>query len=224
MLDHCMYPRPRDAFGLDVRRSEIYGLHDDDAEDGPKPAINHSTHVDTQHSGDVMEDCQRYAQKFLTTRNILGTEKFFNTLPPRDCHLFTEALISTAMDSGDEADAISIASFLALPSVRQAHAKDSAAFKKVFEAEIIMLEDTVLDCPSAYRVMASILHAADLPAQVIEDLASRIVVRENPARDRLLEEFNALDVGADDLPGPYENGTEYTSGEEGSASDYAYAY
>ena len=228
MLDHCMYPRPRDAFGSDMRRSEIYGLHDDGAEDGPRPAIIHSTQLvngdNVHHSDATIESCRRYAETFLTIRDIASAEKFFNTLQPRDWHLFTEALVSTAIGSGDEADAIAVASFLALPSVHRVYADDSAAFKKVLEAEIVMLEDTVLDCPSAYRAMASLLHAAGLPVHLVEDLASRIIVRTNPARDRLLEEFNALNVGADDALEQAEDGAEYTSGEEGSASSYAYAY
>ncbi|KAI1785213.1 hypothetical protein LXA43DRAFT_1117895 [Ganoderma leucocontextum] len=228
MLDHCMFPRPRDAFGSDMPRSEIYGLHDDGAEDGPRPAINHSapfSNVDICDSDATVESCERYAQTFFTTRNVAGAEQFFHTLRPRECHLLTAALVSTAMRSGDEADAIAVGSFLALPSVRRAHAEDSVAFSKVLEAEIVMLEDTVLDCPSAYRAMANILHVADLPMRLIEDLASRIIVDKNPARDRLLEEFNALNVGADsDAPEQDDHVTEEVSGEEGSASDYAYAY
>ncbi|KAM5542935.1 hypothetical protein V8D89_003319 [Ganoderma adspersum] len=228
MLDHCMYPRPRDAFGSDMPRSEIYGLYDDGAEDGPRPAVNHTAQLlangDIHHADAKVESCQRYAQTFLTTRNIASAEKSFNSLRPGECHLFTAALVSTAMGSGDEADAIAVASFLALPSVRRAHAEDPTAFNKVLEAEIVMLEDTVLDCPSAYRAMASMLQAAGMPMHLVEDLASRIIVRENPARDRLLEEFNALGVGADDGPEQSEDGAEYTSGEEGSASGYAYAY
>lgn len=222
-----MYPRPRDAFGSDMPRSEIYGLRDDDAEDGPRPAINHSVQFvnkDIRHSDGTVEKCQQHARIFLTTRNIASAEQFFNTLRSGEHHFLVGALISAAVSSGDEADTISVASFLVLPSVRRAHAEDSAAFNKILEAEIVMLEDTVLDCPSAYRAMAAMLLAADLPVDVIEDLASRIVVRKNPGRDRLLEEFNALGVGADDAPEQSEHGTEDTSGEEGSASDYAYAY
>ncbi|PIL33418.1 hypothetical protein GSI_04040 [Ganoderma sinense ZZ0214-1] len=227
MLDHCMYPRPRDAFGSDVQRSEIYGLHDDGAEDGPTHAVNHSTqtaNIDIDGSDPTAENCTRYAHTFFTTRNIAGAEQFFHKLPPQEFHLLTGTLISTALGSGDETDAVAVASFLALPSVRRAHNEDSAAFSKVIEAEIVMLEDTVLDCPSAYRAMATMLHAADLPTHLVEDLASRIIVSKNPARDRLLEEFNALNVGTDDALEQSEDGAEYTSGEEGSAPGYAYAY
>nr|VWO97250.1 TAL effector protein Tal2a (AvrBs3 and PthA family of transcription activator-like effector proteins) [Ganoderma boninense] len=227
MLDHCMYPRPRDAFGSDVRRSEIYGLNDDSAEDSQRLALNHSTqitNIDVDPPDATGENSTRYAHTFFTTRNVASAEQVFHKLPPPECHLFTGTLISKAMGSGDETDIVSVASFLALPSVRRTYSEDSAAFRRCLEAEIAMLEDTVLDCPSAYRAMATMLYAADLPTHLVEDLASRIITRKNPARDRLLEEFNALSVGADDALEQSEDGAEYTSGEEGSASGYAYAY
>ena len=63
-----------------------------------------------------------------------------------------------------------------------------------FEPDMIKLEDTVLDVPNAYHIMATLLHGAGLPMDVIEDLGGRIVVRRNVCRDRLLEELRACDA------------------------------
>ncbi|TBU31177.1 hypothetical protein BD311DRAFT_776380 [Dichomitus squalens] len=221
LLDHCMYPRPQDAFA-DIPRSEIYGLHDDRVEDGPISA--HSLQVvEAVERHALTETFSQRARIFFKARSVAGVAQFFHTLRADERHMFIATFISAAMGSGDEADAAAVASLLSAPSIRRVLAEDPCSIK-IFEAETITLEDTVLDYPSAYGAMATMLHGASIPIIAVEDLASRIVIRDNYARDRLLGEFNRLNIGGDGASDRYALGAEYASGEEESASEYAYAY
>ena len=220
MLDHCMYPQPHDVFA-DVPRSEIYGLHDDQVAGGP--LLNPSTPMtEPVNAASLAETYTRHAHAFFRTRNIPAVDQCLQSLRPSERRSFLAAFISAAMSSGDESDAAAVASLLSTPSIRRAMAGNLRS-GEMFEAEVALLEDTVLDYPCAYDAMASMLHAAGIPIPLVEDLASRIVIRENPARDRLLEEFSRINVSGDDGSDRYEIGAEDASGEE-SASEYAYAY
>lgn len=228
MLDHCQYPRPEDVFGANSKRDGVYGLHED---------TEHEDLHDTQPPGIssappkvIVAQCTRAVHALFSTRNLAATEKCYIALPPCDRHQLIHTLISEAMTSGDDSDAVLVASFLSLPALRRGSGSDGQSateLVKAFVTHIVMLEDTALDVPSAYRSMAMMLHASGLPFSAIEDLAARIIVPENPARDRLLEEVSALGPVSAEEPEEGGYGTtelDPSGEEEGSASEYAYAY
>lgn len=135
-------------------------------------------------------------------------------------------MVAMALSGGDEADANFVATFLSQPAVRTIlRAEGNRA--KAFEPDIAMLEDTAVDVPNAYHLMAIMLRGAGFLPHELEDIASGIVVRENKARDRLLEHVFAIGfntaVGEDSaLSAIVEEAS--SDDDETPSSDYAYAY
>ncbi|RDX49252.1 hypothetical protein OH76DRAFT_542454 [Lentinus brumalis] len=222
MLDHCSYPRPEDAFDSDSKRNEIYGFHDDtDYEHLP------GTPLPASSPKILEEQCTRAAHALFATRNLAASEKCYLSLSPSDRIQLLRTFIMEAMASGTDYEAALVASFLSLPSLRRGGgAQFQTELVKAFEPHVVMLDDTALDIPLVYRTMALMLHASGLPMPAVEDLAARIVVPENPARDRLLEEIIALGPASpgEEIEGHVEALELDPSGEESSSSDYAYAY
>lgn len=218
MLDHCLYPRPTGVFSSDQHRNAGHGFQNDahvvSTNDISSPLFLRMPPDDVTH------ECARIVAALFKTRDIAQSGQAFLSLDTSGRRQLMSCLISAAMSSGDESDAALIASFLCHPSVHGATQTSDA--QKAFEGEVAKLEDTVLDVPSAYRIMATLLHASALPIPLVEDLASRIIVNDNPARDRLLEEVQ-LCLGISEEPLDQTSDHD-TSGEECSTSEYAYAY
>lgn len=198
MLDHCLYPRPTDMFvsGAWGGKARAFGQRyerlDAFAETSSPPAALMMV------TETALEACGRCASTMLRTRDLSQTEQFFLSQSASGRTTLIGRLVSAVITTGDEQDGSMVASFLSLPSVRRFARHSGSAVAKAFEAEVIILQDTSLDVPSAYRIMATLLHASALPLHVVEDLASRIVVSENAARDCLLEELQAIGVYEDD--------------------------
>ncbi|KAI0629040.1 hypothetical protein C8Q77DRAFT_1161681 [Trametes polyzona] len=225
MLDQCLYPRPHDAFSSDIQRSEVYGLRDDSDDDHDATGSPSIPLGSPEVPGQTTP--ARFLQethKFLASRDINRAEVFCRSLHPSKRPLFLAAAISAALASGDESDAALVATLLSRPATR-ALLDSPAALARAFEPEILALEDTVLDVPAAYRLMAIMLSAAALAQHELEDLAARIVVRENAARERLLDEVAALSVSpVSDRAFRMGTVVEETSEDEEVPSDYAVAY
>ncbi|KAI0776312.1 hypothetical protein BD413DRAFT_265157 [Trametes elegans] len=225
ILDQCLYPRPQDVFTSDIRRSEVYGLHDDldDEDTTVPPAGILAPPSPPAHVYTLSARCREEADLLMASRDLRKAETFCRALPPRSRHRFLRALVSAALSSGNEADANLIATFLSHPQSKTLLRTDET-LTKAFEPDIAALEDTALDVPRAYHLVAIMLSAAGLPQASLEDLAARIVVGQNAARDHLLEEVASLGASPDD--GVFHGAAvvEETSEDEAPASDYAYAY
>ncbi|KAI0653980.1 hypothetical protein C8Q70DRAFT_1048199 [Cubamyces menziesii] len=225
--DQCLYPQPRDIFSSDIERSDIYGFRDeseleDDIGDVPGPVNPTHAKTDRKTSVQYLKD----VQTFLSSRNLSGAEVAIIKMRSTQRYRLVHTMVSMALSGGDEADANFVATFLSQSAVRTIlRAEGNRA--KAFEPDIAMLEDTAVDVPNAYRLMAIMLCGAGFLPHELEDIASRIVVRENKARDRLLEHVFAIGfntaVGEDSaLSAIVEEAS--SEDDETRSSDYAYAY
>ncbi|KAI0359671.1 hypothetical protein OH77DRAFT_1518052 [Trametes cingulata] len=218
--DQCLYPRPRDAFSSDLHRREVYGLGEvldagtDMVESPPLPSEVRVT---------LSDRCVKEAKTFVESRDLAKAETFCKSLRTGERHSFLQAVIHETLVNGAEADASMVAAFLTEPSSRFLFGSEPN-LAKAFEPDIALLEDTVLDVPSAYRLMAIMLSAAGFTQCQLEDLASRIIIRENVARDRLLDEVAAFSIAGLDETLRLNTIIEETSEDETPSSDYAYAY
>ncbi|KAI0365581.1 hypothetical protein BV20DRAFT_1038864 [Pilatotrama ljubarskyi] len=217
--DQCLYPRPRDVFSSELHRSEVYGFHDDLDEDDAivSPVVLAEAQVA------LLDRCLKEAKACLDSQDLLKAETFCKSLPIRRRYRFLHALIHVTLATGDGRNAHMVATFLTLPSSRILLGSD-VDLAKAFEPDIALLEDTVLDVPFAYRLMAIMLSAAGFSQHELEDLASRIIIRENAARDHLLDEVAAFSVGGLDETLHLPTVIEETSEDETPSSEYAYAY
>ncbi|KAI0645279.1 hypothetical protein C8Q79DRAFT_912040 [Trametes meyenii] len=220
MLDQCLYPRPRDVFSSDLQRSEVYGLREDP--DHQDDTVELTTAL-ARPEAPVSDQCSKEAQALLTSRDNSKAEEFCRSLRPKSRHRFVHSLMHGVLTAGDETDANLVASFLSQPSTRTL-LRINGCLARAFEPLVTALEDAVLDNPSAYHLMAIMLSAAGISQLEMDDLASRIIVKENPARDRLLEEVAALHVAPVDDTFGLSTVVEDSSEDEGTPSDYAYAY
>lgn len=200
ILDQALYPKPHDIFTSAQRRTEVYGLDEEDDEENG--ASLHSVKMPTKPAYSrkvttIRQRCQQYADTFITSGILARGEAFFIEITPAYRHHLVAALLSAVLVSNDSASATLVAQLFSLASIRTL-GRDM--FAAGFESEIIMLEDTVLDIPSAYRLLAYMLHACGLDQNTVEDLASRIIVRENRAKDRFMEEYYSLADSLDPAP------------------------
>ncbi|KAH9856016.1 hypothetical protein C2E23DRAFT_773498 [Lenzites betulinus] len=225
ILDQAFYPRPQDVFSSDLQRSEVYGLRDAlDDEDDVTGISSRIVAPPEAHNPASSEQCYIEAKALIASRDLHKAEAFCRSLrPARRCR-FLQALVSIALASGEEGDAQLVATFLSKPTTRALSEATPGILHKAFEPEIAALEDTVLDVPAAYRLMALMLSAAALSQYEFEDLAARIVVRENAARDRLLDEVAALAIVQGDETFRLSAVVEETSEDEAPSSEYAIAY
>ncbi|OBZ69665.1 hypothetical protein A0H81_10448 [Grifola frondosa] len=178
------------AFASVEQRTEVYGFGQEANDYGDF----NEERKESDARETVLHYCREQTSHFLLSRNVTQAEDSFQKLPSRDRHHLVARLVSVALSSDDCSDTTLVVSLFSLQSVRSL-CQSRNSFVKGFEAEIVMLEDTALDVPLAYRRMATMLHASGLTQNVVEDLASRITIKENSARDRLLEEY--LSVGRD---------------------------
>jgi len=181
---------------------------------------------------ELVTQCRDKAALFFNTRKLAVAEDFLTAMEQSHRYVFVKNLVSLALSSDDYADAYLVASLFSQESVRRL-CRDGDIFARGFQFEIFMLEDTALDVPHAYRLMATMMHACGMDWNAVEDLSSRIAVRDNPARERFLHEYLALSItrqrdsknlvpadGEDDtisIDGPYSD--MYTG-----SSDVGYAY
>ncbi|CCL99196.1 uncharacterized protein FIBRA_01211 [Fibroporia radiculosa] len=194
-LDKATNPKPNDMFGT-VPRSEIYGLDVEEDQDD----------FDTPSPPDVPErfsfppkitlQCHEKARAFFSYRQLPTAEEFFSALESKYRHVFVMSLVSSALSSSDHSDAMLVASLFSREPVRKL-CWPADSFVQGFEHEVFMLEDTSLDIPPAFNLVAIMLHSCGLTRDRVEDLAYRISPRENRARDRFLHEYSALELAED---------------------------
>ncbi|EIW54496.1 uncharacterized protein TRAVEDRAFT_132644 [Trametes versicolor FP-101664 SS1] len=223
MLDQCLYPRPQDVFSSDLQRSEVYGLRDDDDEEDNVTSLPTPLMLSSNEPLPIFEQCHKEAKAVFASRDLRRAESFCKSLRTGRRYRFVRAMVSVALAGGDDADANFVATFLSEPTSRNL-VDTAGALAKAFEPEVAALEDTVLDIPSAYRLMAIILSAAALSQEDLEDLASRIIVRENAARELLLDEVASLSLAPADETFRLSAVVEETSEDEAPSSEYAIAY
>lgn len=223
MLDQCLYPRPQDVFSSDLQRSEVYGLRDDDDEEDNVTSLPTPLMFSSNEPLPVIEQCHKEVKAVFASRDLHRAETFCKSLRTGRRYRFVRSMVSVALTGGDDADANFVATFLSQPTSRNL-VDTAGALAKAFEPEVAALEDTVLDVPSAYRLMAIMLSAAALSQEDLEDLASRIIVRENAARERLLDEVASLSLAPADETFRLSAVVEETSEDEAPSSEYAIAY
>ena len=90
----------------------------------------------------------------------------------------------------DPADARLVGSLWLLESTHRL-CEEHQAFVRGLEAELLILQDTVLDAPDACRLLAALLHETPLDVQMLESLVWQTVPPDNMLRDRLLAELRA---------------------------------
>ncbi|KAI0332955.1 hypothetical protein GY45DRAFT_1298028 [Cubamyces sp. BRFM 1775] len=220
--DQCLYPQPRDVFSSDIERSDIYGLRDEVELEDDIGDVSGTVHAkkDNKTSGHYLKD----AQTFLSSRNLSGAEAAIVNIRSTQRYRLVRAMVSTALSGGDEADANFVATFLSLLAVRTILCAEGN-LAKAFGPDIALLEDTAMDVPNAYHLMAVMLYGAGFLPDELEHIASRIVIKENKARDRLLEHISALSLRvAPDDESRLNAFIEEASDDEMPSLDYAYAY
>ncbi|KAI0827891.1 hypothetical protein BC628DRAFT_1418001 [Trametes gibbosa] len=224
ILDQSFYPRPQDVFSSDLQRSEVYGLRDVlDEEDDVTGSLAILAPPTEAPPFSIELYCAE-AKTLISSKELHKAEAFCQSLRPARRYRFLQALLSITLAGGEEGDAHLVATFLSKPTTRTLLETSPGVLLRAFEPEIAALEDTVLDVPSAYRLMAIMLSAAALSQYELEDLASRIIIRENPARERLLDEVASFSVAQGDETFRLSAVVEETSEDEAPSSEYAIAY
>ncbi|KDQ55088.1 hypothetical protein JAAARDRAFT_195966 [Jaapia argillacea MUCL 33604] len=190
LLDKITGLEPADIFGSSEEREEIYGFmsggNEDMVVEEPQTPISPST-----ERSRITLACDEGARVFLATRSLGPAEAFFQTLLAKDRHIFVRSLVQAALLSNEYSDAELVATLFSLESVR-ALCGSVEGFTVGFVAEIEALEGIVLDCPFAYRLAAMMLHACGLSKNAVEDIASRIIIPDNPATQRFLAEYSTI--------------------------------
>ncbi|KAH9941933.1 hypothetical protein B0H21DRAFT_752170 [Amylocystis lapponica] len=234
LLERAVELKPHDTFSSAQQRTEVYGL-DLNSEEELEEASGASTGEGSSAHGISAEGLQQYcyaqAQSFLLSRNVASAEGTFSALEPQNRHHFVASLIAAALSSNDYADASFVGMLLSLASVhRLSQAEDSIMLG--FIAEVVLLEDTVLDIPSAYRLMAVILYACGLGQNAVQDLTMRAIADGSGSADRLLGEYLFLEADTEGALGSQrgesDGSQEFVGDSEGhvsgEVSDFGYAY
>lgn len=200
MLERVTELEPHDTFGSLQQRTEVYGFDlDAEEEETSCDSAGEGSSAQAIPAERLQLYCKEKAVSFLTSRKITAAEETFGYLEPQHRHLFVTSLISTALSSNDYADASLVGMLLSLESIRRLSREDDSIMQG-FAAEVALLEDTVLDIPSAYRLTAFMLYACGVGQNAVETLSSQVIVEENDYRDRLVDEYCFLETDTEGMP------------------------
>lgn len=188
MLDQALYPRPHDAFGSVQQRIEVYGLDPDDSD-----FESAAEEEEIQHADDIYSTCQTNSRQYILNRQSSAVEKFVQALEPEHRHILISYLVSTTLESGGASDATFVATLFSLEGIRCLC--DRNVFIEGFTSEVALLDDTSIDIPQAYQLMAIMLIGSPLNLDAVEELTSNL--RSLDVKDRLMDTYTTLDPNSE---------------------------
>ena len=130
--------------------------------------------------GEANKKIAEYIKEFFLVRNIDESEEYFTKLPPEHHHLLVDKIVSKAIES-KEADGKLVAAAFARAAKR--NLCSASAFEEGFWPVAELLDDTAIDAPKAFQIMAIMMKGAGLDKD--EERRSRIVHKSMDS-DKLL--------------------------------------
>ena len=144
----------------------------------------------TDDNSEIEENYRRSARFLFTTGNTTPIHDFLQTLLPVHRHELVRCLVHEVVISGDGNDANLVASFFSAPSVRRL-CKSHDTLMRGFTADMEILEDSVLDNPRAYDLMACMMCGCAFDADQVETLADMIRGHKS-CRDKFLVTYSTF--------------------------------
>ncbi|KAI0079297.1 hypothetical protein K474DRAFT_1592343 [Panus rudis PR-1116 ss-1] len=189
ILDKVVYPQPQDVFASSRQRIEAYGLDSDDSSDAE--FSDGAEETGAFASSQLWVACKEHARYCMLRRDVEPAMHLFQRLRPEHRYVFVSCLVSTVLASGDASDATFAGTVLGNQAIQEL-CREEEAVTEGFAQELDMLEDTSIDVPKAYILVATILHASALDLSSVETLSSSVLRSRPNVKDKLLDTYLTL--------------------------------